>query len=106
MNNAQRPPRILLLSWIGLLALLALTVSAAYLPLGATNTVVALTIACAKSAIVAAVFMELRERNSLEITFAGAGFFWLAILLWLALADYVTRPNFPAAPPLLGISVP
>jgi cytochrome c oxidase subunit IV len=40
-------------------------------------------------------FMELRERNPLTLTFAGAGFFWLGIMLWLALTDYVTRPNFP-----------
>jgi hypothetical protein len=41
--------------------------------------------------------MELRERNPLRLTFAAAGFFWLGIMLWLALADYVTRPNFPPA---------
>lgn len=95
MTKNRRPPRILVASWMGLLALLALTVSAAYLPLGMANTVVAMTIAAAKATIVATVFMELRERNSLTITFAAAGFFWLAIMLWLMLADYVTRPNFP-----------
>ncbi|HET7911034.1 MAG TPA: cytochrome C oxidase subunit IV family protein [Pseudolabrys sp.] len=94
MTPSRRPPRILVLSWIGLLALLTTTVFAAYLPLGTANTVVALAIATAKAVIVATVFMELRERNSLAITFAGAGFFWLGILLWLALADYVTRPNW------------
>ncbi len=41
--------------------------------------------------------MELRERNPLTLTFAGAGFYWLGIMLWLALTDYVTRPNFPPA---------
>jgi cytochrome c oxidase subunit 4 len=97
MTKARRPPRILVLSWIGLLALLALTVSAAYLPLGAANTVIAMAIAGVKGALVATVFMELRERHPLTIPFAGAGFFWLGIMLWLALADYVTRPNFPPA---------
>jgi len=28
------------------------------------------------------------------VVLAGAGFFWLAIMLWLALADYVTRVRF------------
>jgi cytochrome c oxidase subunit IV len=97
MTKTRRPPRILVVSWIGLLALLALTVSAAYLPLGTANTVVAMTIATAKATIVATFFMELRERHPLTIPFAGAGFFWLAIMLWLALADYLTRPNFPSA---------
>lgn len=97
MIKTRRPPRFLVFSWLGLLALLAITVSTAYLPLGATNTVVAMAIAVTKAALVAAIFMELRERNSLTLTFAGAGFFWLGIMLWLALADYMTRPNFPPA---------
>ncbi len=90
-----RPPRILVLSWAALLALLALTVFGAYLPIGKFNTFLALFIATSKALIVAAIFMELRDRRPLVFAFAGAGFFWLGILLWLALADYVTRPNFP-----------
>jgi len=93
----RRPPRIIVFAWLGLLALLTLTVFAAYLPLGTFNTVIALAIAATKAALVAAIFMELRERNSLTLPFAIAGFFWLGIMLWLALSDYVTRPNFPPA---------
>jgi caa(3)-type oxidase subunit IV len=52
-------------------------------------------IAILKALIVAAVFMELREQKGLIIAFACAGFFWLGILIWLASADYLTRPNFP-----------
>jgi cytochrome c oxidase subunit 4 len=95
MTKARRPPRILVVSWLGLLALLSVTVFAAYLPLGMANTVVAIVIATVKGAIVAAIFMELRESERLTLAFAGAGFFWLAIMLWLAFADYATRPNFP-----------
>jgi cytochrome c oxidase subunit 4 len=100
----QRPPRILVVSWAGLLGLLALTVFAAYQPLGAFNTPFALAIALGKALIVLAVFMELRERSALIIAFAGAGFFWLAILLWLALGDFTTRPGFPpqGGPPALA----
>ncbi|MGB7256958.1 MAG: cytochrome C oxidase subunit IV family protein [Pseudolabrys sp.] len=102
-----RPPRILLLSWGGLLALLTLTVFGAYQPLGAFNTGLALTIALCKALIVLAIFMELRERNALTIAFAGAGFFWLAIMLWLALSDFVTRPNFPPSPQTMrSLSMP
>lgn len=95
------PARKVLLSWLGLLALLALTVTLAYQPLGSLNGVVALGIATLKAALVAAVFMELSERRSLTIAFAAAGFFWLGIMFWLVFADYVTRPNFPSAPPQL-----
>jgi cytochrome c oxidase subunit 4 len=35
--------------------------------------------------------MELRHRSSLTLIFAGAGVFWLAILLWLGLMDFMTR---------------
>ncbi len=87
------PPRALLLAWIGLLALLGLTVAGAYQPFGAYNTVLALAIAVGKALIVAAIFMELRRGHRLILAFAGAGFFWLGIMLWLAFADYATRPN-------------
>lgn len=95
----HRPPRVVLFVWLGLLALLMLTVFAAYLPLGALNTIVALAIASTKAALVAAVFMELRQRNLLTLAFAIAGFFWLGILLWLSFSDYLTRPNFPPVIP-------
>lgn len=90
--KSWQPPRALLLSWLGLMALLGLTVFGAYLPLGALNTSLALTIALGKTLIVVAIFMELRHGSALTLAFAGTGFFWLAIMLWLALADYLTRP--------------
>jgi cytochrome c oxidase subunit 4 len=89
------PPRALVLCWLGLLGLLALTVFAAYQPLGALNTPIALVIALLKALLVAAVFMELYSVGSLMLVFAGAGAFWLFLILWLAFADYLTRPNFP-----------
>jgi cytochrome c oxidase subunit 4 len=89
------PAPELLLCWLALLALLGLTVFGAYQPFGALNTPLALAIAVTKALLVAAVFMELRRGSALTIAFAGAGFFWLGILLWLAFADFVTRPNVP-----------
>jgi cytochrome c oxidase subunit 4 len=78
-------------AWLALLALLAATVRFAYLPLQAFNAVIALTIGFTKAAIVAAVFMELRHRSPRTFIFAGAGFFWLGIMLWLGLMDFMTR---------------
>jgi cytochrome c oxidase subunit 4 len=95
MTETRRPPRILVVAWLGLLALLSLTIFVAYLPFGLANTVVAIVIATIKGAVIAAIFMELRQSHGLTLAFAGAGFFWLGIMLWLAMADYVTRPNFP-----------
>ena len=98
------PPSILLWALLSLLALLALTVALAYQQLGAFNTPIALAIATTKALLVAAIFMELRERRSLIIAFAGAGFFWLAILMWLAATDFTTRPEFPPRQPGATIS--
>jgi cytochrome c oxidase subunit 4 len=86
-----RPPFPLVASWLGLLALLALTVTLAYQPLGTFNAVAALSIGSIKALIVAAVFMELRQRGPRTLIFAGAGFFWLAIMLWLGSMDFLTR---------------
>lgn len=93
--NIPRPPRALAWSWIALCALLALTVTLAYQPLGAFNMPIALTIAALKVLIVAAIFMELRERRPLLMVFASAGLCWLAVLIWLASTDFIWRSGFP-----------
>jgi cytochrome c oxidase subunit 4 len=86
-----RPSLAIVGAWVVLLGLLALTVTLAYLPLGAFNALIALSIAATKAAVVAAVFMELRQRGARTFIFAGAGIFWLGILLWLGLMDFLTR---------------
>jgi cytochrome c oxidase subunit 4 len=86
-----RPPFPLVASWLGLLALLGLTVTMAYLPLGAFNAAIALGIGGIKAAVVAAVFMELWHRGARILIFAAAGLFWLGIMLWLGLMDFLAR---------------
>lgn len=86
-----RPSVDLVLCWIGLLLLLGLTVTLSYQPLASFNFPVAVTIAAIKSGLVAAIFMELRHRSGVVRAFAAAGFFWLAILLWFGLMDFLTR---------------
>lgn len=86
-----RPSVDLVLCWIGLLALLGLTVTLSYQPLASFNFPIAMTIATIKAGLVAAIFMELRHRSGIIRAFAAAGFFWLAILLWLGLMDFLTR---------------
>ena len=86
-----RPSRALLGAWLALLLLLTMTVALSYVPLGSFNGVIALLIAATKAAIVAAIFMELRHRDARTYIFAGAGLFWLGILLWLGMMDFMTR---------------
>lgn len=86
-----RPSRALLGAWLALLLLLAMTVALSYVPLGSFNGVIALLIAATKTTIVAAIFMELRHRDARTYIFAGAGLFWLGIMLWLGMMDFMTR---------------
>jgi cytochrome c oxidase subunit 4 len=79
------------------MSLLALTLGLAYVPLGHVNWAVGLAIAVTKALLVLIVFMELREGPSLKWAFAGAGFFWLAILFFLSATDYATRAAWTTA---------
>jgi cytochrome c oxidase subunit IV len=79
------------LAWVALLALLAATCSCAFLPLGPFNLVISLAIAAAKTAIVLTVFMKLLRSPPLVWIYAGAGLFWLMIMLGLSGTDYLTR---------------
>ena len=101
--NSRRPPRALLGSWLALLALLGLTVTLAYQPLGALNGPISLAIAATKALIVGAVFMELRHRRPLTIAAAAVGVCWLAILLWLAATDFTRRPMLNELPTAIDL---
>ena len=69
----------------------AITVWAAFLDLGALNTVVALVIACTKAVLVVLFFMHLKYSMRLTWAVVLGSIFWLAILLVLTFNDYLTR---------------
>jgi len=81
-----------------LLALTGLTVTAAYINLGRFNIVVALVIATIKATLVVLFFMHAKysPRRTQLVIFAGI--FWLAILLFMTLSDYVSRVDYHGAP--------
>jgi cytochrome c oxidase subunit 4 len=85
------PVGLLVAIWAGLMGLLAATYVLAAVPLGSWNLVVSLGIGVIKAALVLWVFMELKDNTQLVNLFAGTGFYWLAILLVLGLADFLTR---------------
>lgn len=89
-----RPPRRIVIVWLVLAALLAGNTALAFAGLGVIAPVVHVGVAAAMAVIVLVVFMELDRGASLFWVFAGAGFFWLAILFALTAADYLTRYNF------------
>lgn len=92
------PLKVYVTVFISLLLLLALTVTASYVPLGRFNVVIALTIAIAKTFLVMLFFMHVRYSGRLIWIYVGVGFFWLGILLTLTMSDFLTR----WWPPFLG----
>jgi cytochrome c oxidase subunit IV len=78
--------------WIALMCLTVLTASVAFIDLGPLNTVVALVIATTKALLVALVFMHVKYASEkLTKMVILASLFWLLLLLFLSLADYLTR---------------
>jgi cytochrome c oxidase subunit 4 len=77
--------------FIALLVLTALTTAVAFVDLGPLNTVVALTIAVIKMLLVILFFMHVKYSSGLTRIVIVAGFFFLAILVSLTLADALTR---------------
>lgn len=86
--------RRIVIAWFALAALLAGNIELAYLGTGMAFATGHVLIAATMAAIVLIVFMELDRGRSLLWVFAGAGFFWLALLFVLTAADYLTRYNF------------
>jgi cytochrome c oxidase subunit 4 len=69
-----------------------LTWQVAFFDLGPFNAIAALTIAVFKAVLVVLFFMHVRYSTRLTWAVVASGVFWLAIMLALTLADYLTRP--------------
>jgi cytochrome c oxidase subunit 4 len=91
MKTKTKTLRAYLLTWFALLVLVALTASSAYIKLGDFNLIASTCISIVKTALVMAIFMELRRERGTTIVFALAGFFWLILLLAPTLSDIATR---------------
>jgi len=83
--------KVYFLVFAALLALTLATVLVAEVDLGVFNDVVALTIAVTKALLVLLFFMHIRHSTRMTVLTAVAGFFWLAILIGLTMADYASR---------------
>ncbi len=88
------PPKIYLAIILTLLTLTGATVWAAYVDLGRFNIVVALAIATVKATLVVLFFMHAKyvpKRTQLVII---AGIFWLGLLLFMTMSDYISRVDY------------
>ena len=80
-----------------LLVLTGVTVGIAFVNLGPFNTFIALAIAVIKALLVIFFFMHVRYSSRLISVYVAAGFFWLALLLSLAMTDFLTRGWLPVS---------
>ena len=80
------------LVWVGLLALLAVNIAIAHLPLGRARTPINLAVAIGQACLMFVVFMRLNRSSALVRLTAAAGLVWLAFLFLIGSADYLTRP--------------
>lgn len=74
-----------------LLGLMALTVIMAFIDLGPLGVPVAMAIATAKAVLILLYFMHVKFSDKLVWVFSGAAFYWLLILFFQSLFDYLTR---------------
>jgi cytochrome c oxidase subunit IV len=73
------------------LALLALSIAAAFIPMNNYNTAVNISIAVIMATIGFLFFMELLHSSVILRLAAATGFVWLIVLFVLTLCDYLTR---------------
>jgi cytochrome c oxidase subunit 4 len=85
---------------------LAATVAVAYVSLGRMNLAVALAIALAKATLVVLFFMHVLYSPRLTWIAVFSGLVWLAILLSLVGADYMSRDWIPVEPAQTGLAQP
>jgi cytochrome c oxidase subunit 4 len=74
-----------------LIGLTVLTVSASFIQME-SHIAVGLVFGAVKALLVVLFFMHLLHSQRMTWLVAGAGLFWLAIMLVLTLSDYLTRP--------------
>lgn len=91
MSDHIVPTRVYYLIFAALMVGTYLTVQAAFIDLGAFNTVVALAIACVKATLVILFFMHVKYSSKLTKLLVGSTFFFLASLFGLTMTDYMSR---------------
>jgi cytochrome c oxidase subunit 4 len=94
------PVKLYVSIFLTLMVLTTITVVVAYVNLGEFNKVVALSIASVKATLVILYFMHVKYSSRLTKLVVVCGFFFLAILLGLTMADYATRAWLPVPPTL------
>jgi cytochrome c oxidase subunit 4 len=87
-------PKIYIIIFATLMLGTAITVWAAYQNFGQFNIIIAVGIATVKATLVVLYFMHARYASKRTQLMIVSGMFWLAIMLFMTLSDYVTRHEF------------
>jgi cytochrome c oxidase subunit 4 len=77
--------------FFSLMVLTALTVGAAFVPLGSANFPVAIGIAITKATLVVLFFMHVKYSSRMTKMVVGLAIFFLLTMLGLTMTDYLTR---------------
>ncbi|HXG88488.1 MAG TPA: cytochrome C oxidase subunit IV family protein [Vicinamibacterales bacterium] len=85
------PLKVYIGIFAALMVLTVVTILVAYVDLGEMNKVVAMGIASFKATLVVLYFMHVKYSSRLTKLIVVSGFFFLAILLTLTMADYGSR---------------
>lgn len=85
------PLRTYALTWLALMALLAITAASAFFRLGGLNLAINVGVALAKALLVVFVFMHVGRGTPMTRVFAVAGLLWLALLVVLSSTDFLAR---------------
>ena len=91
MSTHIVPIRTYLLVFAALVLLTLATVEVSRLDLGPLNTIVALVVAAAKTALVVLIFMHVRYSGGLVWLAIFCGVLWLALLIGLTMTDFFSR---------------
>ena len=96
---------------LGLMLLLALTLTAAFFDfdrrfgISYASMTIAVLIAIIKAVLIILFFMHVKYASRVTWAFASAAFLWLGIMMTLSLSDYFTR-NYPAGTPMSSPEAP
>ena len=91
MAGKMGTPGQLLLTWLAMLALLAVSVASAYLPLGGYATWIQFAVAALIIGLLVFFWMQLRSGTPAVRIAAVAALFFLFLLTFLSFNDYLTR---------------
>ena len=92
MSEHVVPRKVYYAIFITLIVLTGVTVAVSFVDLGPFNTIVAMTIACFKATLVVLYFMHARYSERLTHVVIVSSLVFFAILVFLLLTDYLSRP--------------